>query len=89
MVRNKKVLLIIAHRVQVLRESVTKSVLGLTDVEKTTSGATDTVDQGLDIHDEDEVLGAGKLEVLEEVEGVGDVPHVGGEFLDLGVKAES
>eukprot|EP00061_Rhincodon_typus_P009530 g33104.t1 len=38
--------------------------------------------QGLDVHSEDEVLGARELEVLEELEGMGGVPYVGGEFLD-------
>eukprot|EP00061_Rhincodon_typus_P018222 g47313.t1 len=37
--------------------------------------------QGLDVHREDEVLGAREFEVLEEVEGMGGVPDVGGEFL--------
>eukprot|EP00061_Rhincodon_typus_P004811 g23481.t1 len=37
--------------------------------------------QGLDVHSEDEVLGARELKVLEEVEGMGSVPNVGGEFV--------
>eukprot|EP00061_Rhincodon_typus_P013866 g40501.t1 len=45
MVGNWNLLLIIMYRAQMLRKSVTESALGLTDVEETTSGATDTVDQ--------------------------------------------
>eukprot|EP00061_Rhincodon_typus_P018010 g46988.t1 len=45
MAGNRKVLLIIAYRAQILRESVTKSALGLTNVDKATSGAMDAVDQ--------------------------------------------
>eukprot|EP00061_Rhincodon_typus_P014492 g41537.t1 len=45
MVANWKVLLIEAYRVQMLRESVTESALGLSDVEETTLGAMDAVDQ--------------------------------------------
>eukprot|EP00061_Rhincodon_typus_P010640 g35098.t1 len=36
----------------------------------------DTHAQGLYVHSEDEVLGARKLEVLEEVVGVGGVPDI-------------
>eukprot|EP00061_Rhincodon_typus_P014042 g40820.t1 len=42
--------------------------------------------QGLDVHNEDEVLDARESEVLEEVEGMGGVPDGGGEFLDWGKK---
>eukprot|EP00061_Rhincodon_typus_P015642 g43429.t1 len=45
MVGNLKVLLFVMYRAQMLRETVPESVLGLTDVEEATSGATDTVDQ--------------------------------------------
>eukprot|EP00061_Rhincodon_typus_P005862 g25878.t1 len=45
MVGNRKMLLIIAYRVQKLCESVTESVLGFIDVQEATLGATDTVDQ--------------------------------------------
>eukprot|EP00061_Rhincodon_typus_P008113 g30445.t1 len=45
MVGDRKVLLIIAYRAQMLGKTVTESALGLTDVEETTSGVTDTVDQ--------------------------------------------
>eukprot|EP00061_Rhincodon_typus_P011289 g36194.t1 len=45
MVSNRKVLLIILNRVQTLCKSVSESLLGLTDVEEATWGATDTVDQ--------------------------------------------
>eukprot|EP00061_Rhincodon_typus_P010142 g34205.t1 len=37
--------------------------------------------EGLNVHGEDEVLGAGELQVLEKVEGMGCIPNVGGEFL--------
>eukprot|EP00061_Rhincodon_typus_P007225 g28719.t1 len=42
--------------------------------------------RGLDVHGEDEVLGAGELKVLEEVEGMSGVD---GEFLVCGEKTES
>eukprot|EP00061_Rhincodon_typus_P003051 g19160.t1 len=45
--------------------------------------------QRLDVHSEDEVLGKRELEVLEEVEGMGGVHDVNGEFLDRGEKIES
>eukprot|EP00061_Rhincodon_typus_P012400 g38113.t1 len=40
----------------------------------------------LDVHSEDEVLGARELEVLEEMEGVAGIPDEGGEFLGRGYK---
>eukprot|EP00061_Rhincodon_typus_P017417 g46107.t1 len=36
----------------------------------------------LNVHGEDEVLGAGELKILEKVESMGCVPKVDGEFLD-------
>eukprot|EP00061_Rhincodon_typus_P016058 g44074.t1 len=45
MAGDRKMLLIIAYRVQMLHESVTESMLGLTDVEETILGELDTVDQ--------------------------------------------
>eukprot|EP00061_Rhincodon_typus_P003683 g20705.t1 len=44
-VSNRKVLLIIAYRAQMLHKSVPESALGLTDVEEATSGGSDMVDQ--------------------------------------------
>eukprot|EP00061_Rhincodon_typus_P001902 g16087.t1 len=44
MVGDRKVLLFIVYRAQMLYETVPKSVLGLTDVEEATSGAADAVD---------------------------------------------
>eukprot|EP00061_Rhincodon_typus_P005895 g25965.t1 len=45
--------------------------------------------QGLDVHSEDEVLGARELEVFEEIEGMGSVLDIVGEILDWGEKKES
>eukprot|EP00061_Rhincodon_typus_P013374 g39709.t1 len=45
MVGDRKVLLFVTYRAQMLHETVPESALGLTDVEEATSGATDTVDQ--------------------------------------------
>eukprot|EP00061_Rhincodon_typus_P015416 g43074.t1 len=45
LVSDRKVVLIIVYREQMLHKSGTESALGLTDVEEATSGATDTVDQ--------------------------------------------
>eukprot|EP00061_Rhincodon_typus_P003976 g21447.t1 len=45
MVPNQKVLSFVTYRVQMLYKMVSKSPLGLTDVEEATSGAADTVDQ--------------------------------------------
>eukprot|EP00061_Rhincodon_typus_P006408 g27022.t1 len=39
-------------------------------------------EERLNIHGEDEVLGAGELKVLEKVEGMGSVLKVGWKFLD-------
>eukprot|EP00061_Rhincodon_typus_P006838 g27886.t1 len=45
MVGDRKVLLFVKYRVQMLYKMVSKSTLGLTNVEEATSGAADTVDQ--------------------------------------------
>eukprot|EP00061_Rhincodon_typus_P017713 g46538.t1 len=45
MVGDQKVLSFVLYRAQILYEKVSESLLGLTDVEEATSGATDTVDQ--------------------------------------------
>eukprot|EP00061_Rhincodon_typus_P015510 g43222.t1 len=44
-VGNRKVVLIKAYREQMLHDLATETTLGLTDVEETTMGVTDTVDQ--------------------------------------------
>eukprot|EP00061_Rhincodon_typus_P005394 g24844.t1 len=49
----------------------------------------DTNVEGLDVYRKDEVLRAREPEVLEEEEGVGGVPAVGGEYLDRGGKKQS
>eukprot|EP00061_Rhincodon_typus_P009268 g32640.t1 len=45
MVRDRNVLSFVTNRVQMLYETVSASTLGLTDVEKATSGAVDAIDQ--------------------------------------------
>eukprot|EP00061_Rhincodon_typus_P015759 g43617.t1 len=79
MAGNRKVVLIGAYRAQMLRESVTKSALGLSDVEESTSGATDAVDQ----------VRRRMGEYLSDMEGLfgaldgGDRGGVGAEFISL------
>eukprot|EP00061_Rhincodon_typus_P002864 g18689.t1 len=45
MVGDRKVVSFVVHRAQMLYEMVSKSTLGLTNVEEATSGAADTVGQ--------------------------------------------
>eukprot|EP00061_Rhincodon_typus_P012895 g38931.t1 len=102
MVRNWKVLLFVTYRVQMLYKTVSESTLGLTDVQEATSGVTDTVGQVERMSDVkglfcalngdeigDGALGAKEPEVMEEVEGVGGIPDIGGEFLDPGQGEEN
>eukprot|EP00061_Rhincodon_typus_P001025 g13496.t1 len=44
-VGDRKVLSFVANRAQMLYETISESTLGLTDIEKATSGAADTLDQ--------------------------------------------
>eukprot|EP00061_Rhincodon_typus_P007800 g29846.t1 len=94
MVHDRTVLSFVTNRAQVLYKVVSKPLLGFTDVEEATSGASVAAEEGL-FHISYEEAGiawahAGsrghllslELEVLEEVEGVVGIPDVGGEFLD-------